>query len=103
MTFSLYSGVQIQLVDPGQVETKMTELFADKLSWSVPTPSQFVKSAIKCIGYSNHTCGYWPHSLQTVIGQSIMPEWLMAKALVKAGNKNYQHALDLTKNIKVSN
>merc|ERR1712150_211611 len=60
------SGVTFQLVDPGQVDTQMTALFANKLTWSVPSPSTYVKSTIKRIGFSSHTSGYWPHSFQLV-------------------------------------
>ena len=63
----MQSGVDIQLIDPGQVTTSMTELFKEKPKWSAPTPSTFVKSAIKRLGFTDRTCGYWAHSIQNWI------------------------------------
>ena len=87
-----FSGVTFQLVDPGQVDTQMTALFANKLTWSVPSPSTYVKSTIKRIGFSSHTSGYWPHSFQNWF-MSFFPRCLISKLMLKEGNNQYNHAL----------
>jgi len=98
----IFSGVNFQLVDPGQVDTKMTELFASKLTWSVPTPSTFVKSAIKRIGFSSHTCGYWPHSLQSwFMDRAPFPQWLISRLMLKEGEKQYKHAIKTLNDSKI--
>lgn len=86
------SGVTFQLVDPGQVDTQMTALFANKLTWSVPSPSTYVKSTIKRIGFSSHTSGYWPHSFQNWF-MSFFPRCLISKLMLKEGKNQYNHAL----------
>ena len=97
--FVFISGVEFQLVDPGHVETQMTELFSNKLMCSVPTPSAYVKSAIKTIGYSAHTSGYWPHSLELWIQRGLFPNWLAKKCLLMEGKKQYQHAIKIQSTI----
>ena len=90
-----FSGVTFQLIDPGQVDTQMTALFANKLTWSVPTPSTFVKSAINRLGFSSHTCGYWPHSFQHWFMQLLFPQSLVSKLMVKEGKNQYNHAVKI--------
>lgn len=34
-----------------------------KSTWMAPTPEVYVSSAIKTIGISRHTTGYYPHAL----------------------------------------
>ena len=98
MFYVFFSGVNFQLVDPGHVDTKMTELFANKLTWSVPTPSTFVKSAIKRIGISSHTCGYWPHSFQSWFMSMAIPQCLISRLMLKEGENQYKHALKMLNN-----
>ena len=93
--------MQFQLVDPGQVNTKMTESFAGKLTWSVPTPSTFVKSAIRTIGVNSNTCGYWPHGFQDwflqVLLKPLLPQCVMSRAMLMEGKKQYKHAMKMKK------
>ena len=91
--YMISSGIKFQLVEPGQVDTKMTELFGNKLSWSVPTPSTFVKSAIKRIEFSSHTCGYWAHSVQSWFMDRVFPQWLVSRLMLKEGENQYKHAI----------
>ena len=96
--YSVFSGVDIQLVEPGQVNTKMAELFAEKLTWAVPTPSTFVQSAITKLGFSARTCGYWAHSFQYwFLFQFLLPEWALAAATLKQGKKQYRQSMEIKK------
>lgn len=36
-----------------------------------PTPSIYVESALRSVGYAKHTCGYLPHSLRMTIVQFV--------------------------------
>ena len=81
------------MVDPGQVDTQMTALFANDLTWSVPSPSAYVQSAIKSLGFSSHTSGYWPHSFQNWLMQSLLPQFLIPKLMLKEGKNQYNHAV----------
>lgn len=38
-------------------------------TFTVPTPEQYVESAIRYIGYARHTTGFLPHSLMQFIMQ----------------------------------
>ena len=99
LTFTIYaSGVDIQLVDPGQVKTAMTELFEEQGSWAIPTPSIFVQSAITTLGFSPRTCGYWAHSLKVwLFVQWLLPNWMLENMTLKTGRKQYDHAIKMKK------
>ena len=90
--------MDIQLVEPGQVNTSMTELFEERPRWSAPTASTFVSSAIRKLGFSARTCGYWAHSFQNwLLVQWLLPEWVLQHSTAKVGKKQYDHAIDKTK------
>ncbi|XP_063703996.1 very-long-chain 3-oxoacyl-CoA reductase-like [Culicoides brevitarsis] len=54
-------GIVIQSVLPGPVATNMSKI--KKPTWMAPSAKQFVGSAIKTLGISSHTTGYYPHSI----------------------------------------
>lgn len=54
-------GIIIQSVLPGFVATNMTKM--KKGSFMAPLPKQFVESALKTVGFADHTPGFLPHSL----------------------------------------
>ena len=95
----IHSGVDIQLVEPGQVSTSMTKLFEEKPKWAAPLASTFVGSAIKKLGFNGRTCGYWGHSLQNwILVQWLLPDWALAKLTLKTGKKQYEYAINKNKN-----
>ena len=90
------------MIEPGHVKTEMAKLFASNLSAVVPTPSTFVKSAIKRLGYSAHTCGYLPHSLEMWFRGVCIPDWILSTGIwgnimLKEGTKHYEHAMRVLK------
>ena len=94
----MLSGVDIQLVEPGQVSTSMTELFEEKPKCTAPTAPTFVKSAIRKLGFGNRTCGYWAHSIQNfILIQWGLPEWILSKVTLKTGKQQYNHAMNAKK------
>ena len=76
----------------------MTELFEEKPKWTAPTPSIFVGSSIKKLGFSERTCGYWAHSFQNwlIIGW-LLPDWALSKVTLKTGKKQYEYAISKKK------
>ena len=86
------------MVEPGQVETALTNLYAGRLTWVVPTPSTFVESAITKLGCTTHTCGYWAHSFQTwILFQWLLPKWAITTGNLEIGKKQYIHAINMKK------
>lgn len=55
-----YTNIIIQNVMPGFVSTKMSHL---RPSWKVPSADDYVASALKRVGHTNNTYGYWWHSI----------------------------------------
>lgn len=46
---------------PGFVATNMSKI--RKSTWMAPSPDRYVASALKTIGISRHTTGYYPHAI----------------------------------------
>jgi 17beta-estradiol 17-dehydrogenase / very-long-chain 3-oxoacyl-CoA reductase len=57
-------GITIQTVCPFFVSTKLIK--SARSSWAVPSPRTFVKSALRNVGISEKTTGYYPHALQCI-------------------------------------
>jgi len=57
-------GIDVQVLVPGFVATNMNKMGGN--AFINPTASQYVKSAIRYIGYARHTTGYLVHSLMVV-------------------------------------
>ena len=58
------TGVVIQEIDPGVVNTEMTKKIAKLIKSISPDADQFVRSALPTLGFAQRTCGFWFHSLQ---------------------------------------
>lgn len=62
-------------------------------SFGIPTARQYVESALRYVGYSRQTAGYFSHSIQVIISQFmtfISPkgtEFLIKKVMRAAHNK----------------
>lgn len=54
-------GIVVQSVLPGPVATNMSKI--KKPTWMAPSPKQFANSAIKSLGITQHTTGYYPHAI----------------------------------------
>ena len=64
-----YPNITIQTISPMYVCTDMVGFSPILRSSSifVPSPEAFVSQAIRTIGFSNETTGYWSHGLQTTL------------------------------------
>lgn len=68
-------GIIVQSVLPGFVCSNMSKI--KKPTWLAPSADLYVKSALRTVGISRHTTGYYPHAImQLVINtmQSLLPE-----------------------------
>lgn len=70
------SNVIVQTVLPFFVQTKMTGI--KRPSMFVPTPKDYVKSALKTVGKEDITFGYWAHALMGYAA-SLAPRWFVEK------------------------
>ncbi|XP_042869196.1 inactive hydroxysteroid dehydrogenase-like protein 1 isoform X2 [Penaeus japonicus] len=74
------SGVTIQCVEPGAVSTNMTkfEQSFHEPAFNVASPDGFAANAVATLGYSDHTTGFWPHSIQ-LYALLASPRWLVMR------------------------
>ncbi|KAH3877530.1 inactive hydroxysteroid dehydrogenase-like protein 1 isoform X1 [Dreissena polymorpha] len=94
-------GITIQSLRPFYVNTKMTRYSKTLTSHSflVPSAENFASHAVATLGHSGRTTGYWPHTLQMWLFESI-PEWLWmwgAYRLNQALQRQALERLDLRK------
>ena len=78
------SGIVFQEVSPGAVETALTKHLPRNRFSSRAQPSEFVNSALSTLGYSSKTCGWWPHSAQLLVFQSlpdVVGRWAIRRGL----------------------
>ena len=78
------SGIVFQEVSPGAVETALTKHLPRNRFSSRAQPSEFVNSALSTLGYSSRTCGWWPHSAQLLVFQSlpdVVGRWAIRRGL----------------------
>jgi len=70
------SGVIVQEVDPGHVSTAMTTQVLP--ATPAPSPYTFAESAVGTLGHSEHTCGWWGHSLHNFVRDILIPNsWVV--------------------------
>ena len=62
-------GVTFQCLMPFYVATRMTQYSStlSNPSLLIPTASQYARSALSTLGWSERTTGYWPHTVQVNI------------------------------------
>ncbi|KAK3793653.1 hypothetical protein RRG08_019700 [Elysia crispata] len=88
------SGVTFQCLIPFYTATRMTG-YSERLSkggWIVPDAARYASSAVETFGRSQCTTGYFPHTLQLWLGQSV-PNWLWMWGSEKLNNSLRQEAL----------
>ncbi|XP_050529329.1 very-long-chain 3-oxoacyl-CoA reductase-like [Daktulosphaira vitifoliae] len=81
-------GITVQCFMPGFVTTKLSDL--TEASWFVPSPDDYVRSALKMIGAATVTTGYFAHTVwQSLIhiGNAVIPQYTN-KMLMKSVTKN---------------
>ncbi|KAK7473641.1 hypothetical protein BaRGS_00035119 [Batillaria attramentaria] len=75
------NGITVQCLMPFYVATRMTRYSEtlSKTSFFIPSAATFARSAVRTLGYSSRTTGYFPHTIQQWVS-NICPEWLWKRA-----------------------
>ena len=78
-------GIAIQTLYPAGTYTGMlSNTFKDvKPGIFIPQTDQYVANAIKTLGFSSSTTGYWPHSLQVLFTEKFMKPCIVKLMLMK--------------------
>lgn len=91
-------GITVQCIFPGYVATNMSKIRHS--TWMAPSPTKYVKEALKTIGIFEKTTGYFAHTLLVGVLNTLdnisprISKWLVirtmenirARALRKSGN-----------------
>ncbi|XP_065197236.1 very-long-chain 3-oxoacyl-CoA reductase-like [Sycon ciliatum] len=78
-------GVTFQSVMPFFVATKLAKIRRPRID--APSPTTFVRSAIRTIGVSSRTQGYWVHSLIACLAYRNLPGFALTR-LISNTNSN---------------
>lgn len=82
------TGITVQTVTPSYVSTNMTK-FSSLISTPgllTPSADTFASSAIRTLGYTSFTSGYWTHGIQKWVVDTFCPRWLFM-IFMKIANK----------------
>ena len=72
-------GIIVQSLLPSYVATNMSKI--RKASLLVPTPSAYVKGALRTVGIEERTYGYWSHKLQGFVQDRVIAGIFGSKAM----------------------
>jgi len=88
------TGVLIQEIDPGVVNTEMTKEFDPGHKGISPNAEEYLASALPTIGWVQRTCGHWSHGLQWAIAETLLghDSWLMKRLGRSGAKKVYEEA-----------
>merc|ERR1712233_223398 len=88
------TGVLIQEIDPGVVNTEMTKEFDPGHKGISPNPDEYLASALPTIGWVQRTCGHWSHGLHWAVVETLFghESWLMKRFGRSGGKKVYEEA-----------
>ncbi|KAK7098894.1 inactive hydroxysteroid dehydrogenase-like protein 1 [Littorina saxatilis] len=86
-------GITVQCLMPFYVATRMTRYSEtlSKTSFFIPNADTFARSAVRTLGFSTRTTGYFPHTMQSWI-TALCPEWLWKMAASRVNTSLRQHA-----------
>merc|ERR1712168_276651 len=88
------TGVLIQEIDPGVVNTEMTKEFDPGHKGISPNAEEYLAGALPTIGWAQRTCGHWSHGLQWAITEALIGHdtWLMRRLGRSGQKKVYEEA-----------
>ncbi|XP_068115577.1 hydroxysteroid dehydrogenase-like protein 1 [Hyperolius riggenbachi] len=70
-------GIFVQSLTPYFVFTKMITCVYRRKSLFIPLPADYARQAVRTIGVTRRTAGYWSHYIQLALSCA-MPEWMWA-------------------------
>merc|ERR1712179_293427 len=88
------TGVVIQEMDPGAVNTEMTKDFDPDIKGMSPDAEQFVRSAMPTLGWAQRTTGHWTHGLGWWMCEPLRDTWFQRKLIKRMQYKAYRLALE---------
>merc|ERR1719219_520636 len=88
------TGVVIQEMDPGAVNTEMTKEFDPDIKARSPDAETFVRSALPTLGWVQRTCGHWTHGFGWWTQVPIHDTWVQRSFVKKMQHKAYKLALE---------
>jgi len=88
------TGVVIQEMDPGAVNTEMTKDFDPDIKGMSPDAEQFVRSAMPTLGWAQRTTGHWTHGLGWWMCEPMRETWFQRKLIKRMQYKAYRLALE---------
>jgi len=86
------TGVMIQEMNPGAVNTEMTKEFDPDVKAMSPDAEQFVAQALPTLGWVQRTCGHWTHGLQWWVMTPFYDTLIMRKQWKKGAFRTYMLA-----------
>ncbi|XP_039267950.2 very-long-chain 3-oxoacyl-CoA reductase-like [Styela clava] len=75
-------GIIIQSIQPGFVQTNMTEPLGSSANLFFPTATTYVHHMMKTIGKFDWTNGYWPHTISRWLIM-LVPEHITSRAIIR--------------------
>ncbi|KAK9117410.1 hypothetical protein Sjap_016357 [Stephania japonica] len=101
-----YGGIHVQYQVPLYVATNMAARVAsvEKPSLFTPSPDDYARAAIRCIGYESISSPYWAHALQwhfaNFVPESLLDEWRLSLGMSRmASNPNRNEVINPTDSI----
>ncbi|KAG0501045.1 hypothetical protein HPP92_001117 [Vanilla planifolia] len=89
-----HMGIDVQCQIPFYVATKMVSI--EKPSVFVPSPAQYAKAAIRCIGYEPLCTPYWSHAVQwgllSLLPDLVLDAWRLRVGLRKRAMARFRKA-----------
>lgn len=90
-------GINVQCQVPLYVATKMASKAAsiEKSTLFVPSPDDYVRAAVRHIGYEPRCTPYWSHSVQWCLARLLVPDavldaWRLSIGISRRGSPNLQ-------------
>ncbi|CAL4161992.1 unnamed protein product, partial [Meganyctiphanes norvegica] len=92
------TGVLVQGIHPGTVQTNMTEKMKVTRfipDWIFPDTRAFCAAAVASIGHTDYTTGYWSHGLLAAFTRAT-PKWLAFKNMKMINSKTREIMLKMS-------
>lgn len=70
----------MQLVQPALVATNMGR--TDRRAFNIPTAEKYARSAIRTVGRTARTHGFWGHEPEVALAR-LLPNWLFNRAVFR--------------------
>lgn len=93
----LKDGITVQCILPGYVATNMSKIRSS--TWMAPSPTKYVSEALRSIGVTSRTTGYFPHTLLVMVVHMIdaispkMSRWIVIRTMENIRSRALRRAV----------